>query len=379
MAYGIQVFFLPPSDLMRLPNQIGPWYFLLPVSAGHCWYEARSLRPICLDGSVAPAWLCRSVPSRLRYEHLVRRCTRQDRCRSSSTTRRESGQKRCPVIIFSHGLGGSRDGYAYLGHRWASYGILSVAPSTSRKRRGRLAREDSPAARTEVLLRRSCRISRHASPICSSSSTRLEKHVAENSPLGQMIDAERIGVGGHAFGALAALALAGQHASVLEMAETGPDRRIKAVLALSSPILFDGLDYEQAYEDIRIPVLHMTGTNDDSPVGPTRAPHRRIPFDNIHDADQFLITFSGADHLTFSGHLRDRAAKDDPYFQSRIAAASTAFWLGYLGGLTPATDQSSLRAASTRSSAASVASSTRARARSAQFLAAAAARSSSRF
>src|SRR5262245_32918461 len=31
-----------------------------------------------------------------------------------------------PVIIFSHGLGGSRDGYAYLGQHWASHGYVSV-------------------------------------------------------------------------------------------------------------------------------------------------------------------------------------------------------------------------------------------------------------
>ena len=29
----------------------------------------------------------------------------------------------CPVIIFSHGLGGSRDGYEYLGRHWASWAM----------------------------------------------------------------------------------------------------------------------------------------------------------------------------------------------------------------------------------------------------------------
>src|SRR5215510_6060681 len=31
-----------------------------------------------------------------------------------------------PVIIFSHGLGGSREGYEYLGRHWASHGYVSV-------------------------------------------------------------------------------------------------------------------------------------------------------------------------------------------------------------------------------------------------------------
>ena len=35
---------------------------------------------------------------------------------------------RCPVIIMSHGLGGTRDGYEYLGRHWASHGYVSVHP-----------------------------------------------------------------------------------------------------------------------------------------------------------------------------------------------------------------------------------------------------------
>jgi predicted dienelactone hydrolase len=31
-----------------------------------------------------------------------------------------------PVIVFSHGLGGSREGYKYLGRHWASYGYVAV-------------------------------------------------------------------------------------------------------------------------------------------------------------------------------------------------------------------------------------------------------------
>jgi len=38
----------------------------------------------------------------------------------------EKGQGPFPVIVFSHGLGGSRDGYEYLGRHWASHGYVSV-------------------------------------------------------------------------------------------------------------------------------------------------------------------------------------------------------------------------------------------------------------
>src|SRR6185295_15877755 len=38
----------------------------------------------------------------------------------------QKGQGPFPVIIFSHGLGGSREGYEYLGRHWASHGYVSV-------------------------------------------------------------------------------------------------------------------------------------------------------------------------------------------------------------------------------------------------------------
>ena len=38
----------------------------------------------------------------------------------------QGGAGPLPVIIVSHGLGGSRDGYEYLGRHWASYGYVSV-------------------------------------------------------------------------------------------------------------------------------------------------------------------------------------------------------------------------------------------------------------
>src|SRR5262245_28292172 len=38
----------------------------------------------------------------------------------------KTGHGPFPVIIFSHGLGGSRENYEYLGHHWASHGYVSV-------------------------------------------------------------------------------------------------------------------------------------------------------------------------------------------------------------------------------------------------------------
>lgn len=238
-------------------------------------------------------------------------------------------ENRCPVIVFSHGLGGSREGCEYLGRMWASHGFLSIHPQHQGSDEAVWKGKLRPIRALKESFEDPTSLQNRVADLQFVLNA-LEEHVANKTPLGQMADMNRVGIAGHAFGALAALSLGGQHVASLAEIKNLPDPRVKAILALSSPVLFDGPDHHDVYKDIRVPTLHMTGTNDDSPVGPTRAMHRRIPFDHMLDAERFLVTLSGADHLSFSGHLRDRAAKTDPHYQSRIAAASTAFWLAYL-------------------------------------------------
>jgi hypothetical protein len=76
--------------------------------------------------------------------------------------------------------------------------------------------------------------------------------------------------------------------------------------------------------------LHITGTADNSIVGTTQASQRRLPFDHTSGADQYLITFYGADHMTYSGHLRAANSGYDGMFQRLIAECSAVFWDAYL-------------------------------------------------
>ncbi|MGI6418770.1 MAG: alpha/beta hydrolase family protein [Thermoguttaceae bacterium] len=245
------------------------------------------------------------------------------------------GEQQLPVIVYSHGLGGSREGCAYLGHFWASHGFLSVHPqhhgSDEQVWRGKIRPRAAIKASFDDPQNLVDRVDDLRFVLDS-----LESHAARQTPLGRRIDTSRIGIAGHAFGALAALVTAGQSPPQLPC-HSAPDARVKAVLALSSPVSVGWPDHAAEYAAIRVPVLHMTGTGDDSPVGPTRAADRRVPYDNIHGADQILVTFFGADHLTFSGHLRPRASQADPYYQRRIEAASTAFWTAYLKDGSPLT------------------------------------------
>jgi len=247
-----------------------------------------------------------------------------------------------PVVVFSHGLGGSREGYSYLGEFWASHGFISVhvqhlgsddavwrnQPWYKRKRAMRRAVAD-----TDNSLNRPVDVSFVID--------RLEALDADaGSPWHEKLDLDRIGVAGHSFGAFTTLAIAGQ---VFVGRDGQPrslaDGRVKAAIAMSSQAPGDPETYDESYAQITIPIFHMTGTKDTSPIGLSKSPtDRRIAYDHTPGPadggpDTYLLTFTGGDHMIFSGRRRtrlDRTGKSDKLFQQHIQDASLAFWKAYL-------------------------------------------------
>jgi hypothetical protein len=86
-----------------------------------------------------------------------------------------------------------------------------------------------------------------------------------------------------------------------------------------------------AYNNIKIPIYHLAGTLDDSPISNTQAAERRIPFDQTKNAEKYQLILNGGDHMVFSGRsgVRGNRAKD-PRFHELIRMSTTAFWDAYL-------------------------------------------------
>ena len=55
-----------------------------------------------------------------------------------------------------------------------------------------------------------------------------------------------------------------------------------------------------------------------------------MPFDHITAADQYLVIFTGGDHMIFSGRGRLLGGEKDALFQDLIRVATTTFWDAYL-------------------------------------------------
>jgi predicted dienelactone hydrolase len=245
----------------------------------------------------------------------------------------KTGDGPFPVIVFSHGLGGSREGYEYLGRYWASHGYVSA--HVQHLGSDNAVWENKPLAEIGEDMRKAAANLTNASnrpPDISFAIDQLERmNREEDSPLKGRLALDKIGVAGHSFGAFTTLAIAGESFPTPNGRRVSkPDPRVKAVIAMSAPVTKGQRDLDAAFAKIAIPCLHMTGTRDSSPIGETRAEDRRVPFDHIKRVDQFLITFKDGDHMIFSGRGRMRGGEKDEFFQTYIKMSSTAFWDAYL-------------------------------------------------
>ncbi|MDD5533958.1 MAG: hypothetical protein PHC52_14295 [Syntrophales bacterium] len=240
----------------------------------------------------------------------------------------ENAPGRLPIIIFSHGLGGSREGNKYLGSYWAEHGYISVHIQHQGSDREIWLSSIFPLRAIYSAARDPANgINR---PLDIRFAIDEMERMDRKDPLFRgKLDTERIGAAGHSFGAFSVLAVAG-----LAIKKDGdeamlPDRRVRAALPMSAPVpLKDGIIMN--FDGIEIPCLHMTGTRDDSPIGETAAKDRRVPFDRIGKADQYLLTLRDGDHITFS-HWRFRGdGSKDELHHELIKTSSLAFWDGYL-------------------------------------------------
>jgi predicted dienelactone hydrolase len=246
-----------------------------------------------------------------------------------------AGDKPLPVIVFSHGLGGSRDGYAYLGKYWAEHGYVAVHPqhagSDSGVWKDGALGERIPDLKKAILDPRNAIARPLDITFTLDELTKLDGD--PKSPLHHRLDLKHIGVAGHSFGAFTSLAVAGM--TFTKAGKQLNDPRVSAFVEMSAPNLQPGADPKAAYGTIHIPGLHITGTEDKIEINAgDPASNRRIPYDSIPSgSDQYLVIFDGADHMVFSGtRWRGAPRASDTPVQNDVCRLTTAFWDAYLKG-----------------------------------------------
>jgi dienelactone hydrolase len=245
-----------------------------------------------------------------------------------------SGER--PVVIFSHGLGGSREGSVYLGEHLASYGYICVHIQHPGSDESLWRGKENPLGALQDFFKdtmnmiEQSRLRFEDLPFALDSITEMNK---SDATLKGRFDLDRVGMSGHSFGAHSTMAASGQTYGTPARALSYGDSRIKASIAYSPSPPLRRTDYDVVYGKIAVPIFHMTGTDDGDPVNARMSPEdRQTPYRQIATTDQMLLVLSGGDHMIFSGR-RTRGVEpkpSDPRHLDIIRMGSIAFWDAYL-------------------------------------------------
>ena len=223
-----------------------------------------------------------------------------------------------PVVVWSHGLGGSREGGEYLGRHLASHGYAAFhiqhAGSDAALLRGGRAALVAAAQTPDVAIQRLLDM-----PFVVAEISRMQR---EGKYAGRF-DLEHMGVSGHSYGAISTLVAAGQ--ALGPKGARLPVPAFKGAFAMSPSPPRKDLAYSP-YTQMLMPIFHLTGTRDGSPLEETMLPiDRRVAFDTIDNVDQYLLILKDGVHMTFSGRGNPSYRGLERHHELVLMAA-VAFW-----------------------------------------------------
>ncbi len=209
-----------------------------------------------------------------------------------------------PVIIVSHGVGGSREVFPYLGRHLAENGYVAVhvqhVGTDNSVWLNETTLDDVYKALLGAMWDGQSAILRFQDvPFVVDELAKWH----QEGPLAGHLDLSRIGMAGHSYGSVSTMVAAGQR-----MGPNGQwffkEPRIKAGLVMSPSAPIQGGDLTRAYRDVDIPLFHMTGSQDGNaiPGTPEFDPiQRTLPYETLSISDQYLLVLDGAGHNAFSG------------------------------------------------------------------------------
>lgn len=249
------------------------------------------------------------------------------------------GQK-FPVIFWSHGYGGSRDGAGFIARFVASFGYIIVHLTHSGTDSSLW--EGKPGHPWEILknlqITRSTTLNRYLD--ISFVLDHFPAWLSQHPDIEAIFDWSAIGMSGHSFGAITTQVAAGQ---------LTPDEN-NQLISLYEPRLTAGITYSpvpgsshlskdrpaqgdpaDVYAGIKTPLLHMTGTEDVSPINGSPYTDRLRIYDHTVLAPKALLIKKGGDHMVYNGTrgalaanpLRDR-------HEDMIQRVSLAWWDAWL-------------------------------------------------
>lgn len=242
--------------------------------------------------------------------------------------------KKRPVIIWSHGLGGGRDGAGFISRFLAEYGYIVIhiqhAGTDTTMWEGKPGHPWDVIRATEVT--RDMTLDRYQDvPFLLSQLPSIEQ---SNDLVKGCVDYDRIGMSGHSFGALTSQVMSGQ---------LFPDKddtlvsykqdvfKASIFYSFSAMSHLDDTDPQTMFGEMTIPMFFMTGTEDDSPISGQDYRHRLPAYNCAGSDEKHVLVIQDGDHMVFTGSRGKLAFNPKREIQEElIQYSSLAFWEVYL-------------------------------------------------
>ena len=239
------------------------------------------------------------------------------------------GDAKLPVIVFSHGLGGSREGAVPLASDWAAHGYAVICPThedSVKLRRSEGKSLDPTQMLIEMGMNDAGRVSRVQDDVLILDSLKVIEH--EIPALAGKLDAEHCGIAGHSAGAMTAALLAGAKNDLPSggRLQSFRDTRFDYAMLLSGQGVGQAGFTKSSWEGISEPMMVMTGSQDYARTKQT--PEARCdPYTYASPGSKYLVFLNGAVHSSFTGKAAEMqqavAEKGELTWQQRAEQAFT--------------------------------------------------------
>jgi hypothetical protein len=230
-----------------------------------------------------------------------------------------------PLVVFSHGIGGSRQGYSYLGKHWSARGVASLhvqhIGSDAALWRGNpfgvVGRLQAAAQEQEAIAR--------AADVRFALDRILSDEAGHR---GAALNRQRLVAAGHSYGANTTLLTVG--AQVVRNGRTIDclDSRFSAAVVISAPPFYGETDLPAVLRNVSVPTMHVTATDDviEIPGYHSEVADRLAIFDAIASPHKLLAVFRGGSHSIFT----DRSFTGGLSLNPKVKVATADLTLAFL-------------------------------------------------
>ncbi len=235
-----------------------------------------------------------------------------------------------PLVIFSHGAGGSRTAFPDLTAHWASHGYIVILPTHSdsialRRENGenlrRLATKPNDLIRDVKPMDRVADVKFIIDSLAMVEDANDALRFKDDKGVSHgRINRDQIVMAGHSAGALTTQMIVGVKVRGSRSMEQGTpagggdlltarsvaDDRVKAGIIISGGGLNNKMMTKDSWNELTVPILTITGSNDVAAIGNETPETRRHSFEYSRGRDKggpaaYLLWIDGATHSSYSG------------------------------------------------------------------------------